>query len=965
MRKYLIFLFLSVALCQESNYSSMSEKLPVGYRPMEVKLQFRIMHLYNFNLNQQTLRITGYLRQSWNDPRLISNRWDSKTPNGRKFYLMNKKEAPWIPDTFISNSIEHTERESNSGDPYGSYHYLRVYTNGDVLYSQMIDTKISSYMNLAFYPFNVLNITLNIESYGYPDNVLRYSTGIEESNEGLQIVDNYDLTGYRITDAFKRADVRSAEYTTGNFSMVEMKFYIIPSTGNLMIILLPTLMLIVISSFVFWMDVKRVMERLSLGITAMLADFALTFSLPIPITQEELFVRNYLNISYIAIGITLLISFMEYLMFKSDYADNVEIAFIQWGKQQDEFKRKKKALFVLRHRDRLIRKYIEKKFRQIADFLFSKIKNKILGQYIVLPIFILIWLIFIRFVPFVIFGLLDATLFITLEVLTLIAANVVSVFILIVEVIYLSSQSLLSYFFNMEIRYPNIYINEIRRVLYITEIWLSPPNFSRDKEQWKRERHQYDLFEYESRVRVIDRAISEFKRDYNLSKDEYRKERKERLKKIKKPELNDYQNINDLLKNSLVLFLNDKHYKRENIAGIKAGFAVLYVLMWITYVVSHLIPGFYILDKAKMGIDGHSEGVKLFPITMAVGTALSYMISVFALIRESDHNRSVVKRRLEEEKMINSDINIKDLKESLKNRFDKQNILQNWGSESIHRTEDTELTDPNKTDDDLSEISEKEVNIEYKSKLMNHFNEKKDNKEDKEEKYKELFENEKWIELDKKLYDGSIWQSTQTEELIKLKHDYNITTFGIYAKKLIGDQYIPSGEISWRVGLGVDLESPRYIKGDDIILSKRKNRKDVYFLKGKGQIADYDFKNPKWIYGELTILNEREILFKWENYGSINYRRVSRKTSIDETNLEGLKRIKSKLMLSQAGIDNIEDKPDNIEDKTDNIDEATVNIEAEVNMADNEDVKINIENEVKPIIEEKRGRLSDYDVEQV
>ena len=125
-----------------------------------------------------------------------------------------------------------------------------------------------------------------------------------------------------------------------------MKFYVIPSTGNLMIILLPTLMLIVISSFVFWMDVKRVMERLSLGITAMLADFALTFSLPIPITQEELFVRNYMNISYIAIGITLLISFMEYLMFKSDYADNVEIAFVQWGNMQDEFKQWKKESII-------------------------------------------------------------------------------------------------------------------------------------------------------------------------------------------------------------------------------------------------------------------------------------------------------------------------------------------------------------------------------------------------------------------------------------------------------------------------------------------------------------------------------------------------------------------------------------------------------------------------------------------
>ena len=33
--------------------------------------------------------------------------------------------------------------------------------------------------------------------------------------------------------------------------------------------------------------------------------------------------------------------------------------------------------------------------------------------------------------------------------------------------------------------------------------------------------------------------------------------------------------------------------------------------MWITYVVSHLIPGFYILDKAKLGVDGHEDGQRL------------------------------------------------------------------------------------------------------------------------------------------------------------------------------------------------------------------------------------------------------------------------------------------------------------------------------------------------------------------
>lgn len=978
MRKYLIFLFLSVALCQESNYSSMSEKLPVGYRPMEVKLQLRIMHLYNFNLNQQTLRISGYLRQSWNDPRLMSNRWDSTTPDGRKFYLMNKKEAPWIPDTFISNSIEHTERESNSGDPYGSYHYLRVYTNGDVLYSQMIDTKISSMMNLQFYPFNVLNITLNVESYGYPENILRFSSGSGNSKEGL-VIEIDELSGYKITDTFKRADIKTAQYAPGNFSKVEMKFYVIPSTGNLMIILLPTLMLIVISSFVFWMDVKRVMERLSLGITAMLADFALTFSLPIPITQEELFVRNYMNISYIAIGITLLISFMEYLMFKSDYADNVEIAFVQWGNMQDEFKQWKKSLFILRKRDRAIRRFIEKNFRKLADKLFTSTNINFLNKFVIFPFLMVTWVLFVRLIPSLLFSLIDLLLFISIEIITLLVANLVSVFILLIEVFVISGQSIFSYFFNVKLGYPNIYINYFRKYLYITEIWLSPPNFCREKDKWKNERHQYDLYEYEQSVRVIENAIYEFSKEYKMSKDEYKKEKEKRLKKIKKPVLEEFQNINDLVKSSLILYLNEKHYKRENIAGIKAGFAVLYVLMWITYVVSHLIPGFYILDKAKLGVDGHSEGVKLFPITMAVGTAISYLISVFALIRESEHNRNEVKRRLEEEKKINNEIIIKDLKEALKNKYDRINLNNNLGqdiisrpeslhrTESIHRTEENEYTDPNRTDYEVTDSSEDETKFVYKSNLTGHFNNNANTDTKlRKELLNELMLNEKWEDLGLKLYDGSIWQSTLTEELIKLKHEFNIKSYVIVARKLIGDQYIPSGQNSWKVHLGVDKNSPKYLDDNEILLSKKKKRKELSVLKGKGQIADYDFKNPKWIYGELTILNDREILFKWENYGSLTYRRVSRKSSIDEMNSKSIYRdIHKRESASGISKDLIEEEDNenntiiNIQENADLEYPTIVNVEI-----DNENIVESDDNKLKNN-KDNSDRLSDYEVEQV
>ena len=130
------------------------------------------MHIYDINLDHQTVRLSGYFRQSWNDSRMMGDQWDGITPLWKEIFLMNKAQALWYPDTFISNSIDHQDRQSFSGDPQGAYHYFRVYTDGEVLYSQMIDIMIKTKMNLKYYPFNVLNISLDVESYGYPDHTL-------------------------------------------------------------------------------------------------------------------------------------------------------------------------------------------------------------------------------------------------------------------------------------------------------------------------------------------------------------------------------------------------------------------------------------------------------------------------------------------------------------------------------------------------------------------------------------------------------------------------------------------------------------------------------------------------------------------------------------------------------------------------------------------------------------------------
>ena len=299
--KYKIFLLqlllLSTFLKANSNVISMSGKLPpmvnnVSFRT--VSLQLRIMHIYDINLDHQTVRLSGYFRQSWNDSRMMGNQWDGITPEGRKFYLMNKEQSLWLPDTFISNSIDHKDRESFAGDPHGAYHYLRIYTDGEVLYSQMIDIMIKTRMNLKYYPFNILNISLDVESYGYPDHTLRYSLGSSSNSDGL-IIKIQNVPGYEINESLANSYLTSAEYSTGNFSKIEMSFSLIPNDSTLFILTIPNLLLIIISSFIFWMEIrKKLSERLGLGITAMLADFALSFSLPVPNTPDFLYVKSIL-----------------------------------------------------------------------------------------------------------------------------------------------------------------------------------------------------------------------------------------------------------------------------------------------------------------------------------------------------------------------------------------------------------------------------------------------------------------------------------------------------------------------------------------------------------------------------------------------------------------------------------------------------------------------------------------------
>lgn len=65
--------------------------------------------------------------------------------------------------------------------------------------------------------------------------------------------------------------------------------------------------------------------------------------------------------------------------------------------------------------------------------------------------------------------------------------------------------------------------------------------------------------------------------------------------------------------------------------------------------------------------------------------------------------------------------------------------------------------------------------------------------------------------------------------------------------KITGDDYVPEGVVTWRA--------------------------NIRTLRGEGQVAELEFRNPRFVRGRLTVSNPDRITFTWENCGEVEYRR--------------------------------------------------------------------------------------------
>ncbi|HSI84526.1 MAG: Cyclin D1-binding domain-containing protein [Candidatus Methylacidiphilales bacterium] len=69
----------------------------------------------------------------------------------------------------------------------------------------------------------------------------------------------------------------------------------------------------------------------------------------------------------------------------------------------------------------------------------------------------------------------------------------------------------------------------------------------------------------------------------------------------------------------------------------------------------------------------------------------------------------------------------------------------------------------------------------------------------------------------------------------------------VVAIKITGDDYVPAEEITWKASLATG--------------------------EGMGQIAEEEFRNPRFVPGKLRVVNPERIIFTWSEYGAVEYRK--------------------------------------------------------------------------------------------
>ncbi|XP_029698539.1 gamma-aminobutyric acid receptor subunit rho-3 isoform X2 [Takifugu rubripes] len=202
--------------------------------------------------------MTLYLRHYWKDERLA---FPSQNNQSRTFDSRLVKKI-WVPDVFFVHS-----KRSFIHDTTMENIMLRVYPDGNILFSVRVTVTALCSMDFSSFPLDTQNCSLELESYAYNENdlMLYWKNG----NDSLR-TDEIVLSQFFI-EQFHASSGLAFYSSTGWYNRLFITFILRRHIFFFMLqTYFPTMLMVVLSWVSFWIDRRAVPARVSLGITTVL-----------------------------------------------------------------------------------------------------------------------------------------------------------------------------------------------------------------------------------------------------------------------------------------------------------------------------------------------------------------------------------------------------------------------------------------------------------------------------------------------------------------------------------------------------------------------------------------------------------------------------------------------------------------------------------------------------------------------
>ncbi|XP_009270617.2 PREDICTED: glycine receptor subunit alpha-3 isoform X2 [Aptenodytes forsteri] len=204
-------------------------------------------------------RVNIFLRQNWNDPRLAY----SEYPDDSLDLDPSMLDSIWKPDLFFAN-----EKGANFHEVTTDNKLLRIFKNGNVLYSIRLTLILSCPMDLKNFPMDVQTCIMQLESFGY--NKMNDLIFEWQEKGAVQVAEGLTLPQFLLKEE-KDLCYCTKHYNTGKFTCIEVRFHLERQMGYYLIqMYIPSLLIVILSWVSFWINMDAAPARVALGITTVL-----------------------------------------------------------------------------------------------------------------------------------------------------------------------------------------------------------------------------------------------------------------------------------------------------------------------------------------------------------------------------------------------------------------------------------------------------------------------------------------------------------------------------------------------------------------------------------------------------------------------------------------------------------------------------------------------------------------------